>query len=483
MRLFKPNVKKMAAARDINGLANTLYDKEVEIRRAAIEALAEIGSQPAIEKLILRMKSEDALQTELDQALVDLGQKSVMALLESFGKGWSEDETRRILDILVRIGGQQCATGLAKRLEFSTRFPSLLENALVRLAPVSVYPLCNVVEHHDSRDAAQQARIAAAKILLKIADPSSASTLAYWSTSYDPELHRIARQALIKIGQPATGPLVEMLTNGTQQGRRIAAEILRSMDWQAEDERQRARLALVLEDWNELADKQLSTIAIDFLLSDFLAVDGDNMKAALEKLERIDPDWGKTEPAQRAIPVLVDLTKRRPKPMYYEHALKALKKVDPVLAETIEEEYIKKKNDLPPQETLLTTATSLAKQWPAEWKLLGEKIDALPMIDPDQAGKLAIHPIGILGSDAHFWTRPAHGRLEVMYIVGTTGRDFGVFVSRMRVENQPVPHLSFVYGVDFMGGWDEFKLLVARTGEKDEFYCVHFQSRTVLQEY
>jgi HEAT repeat protein len=60
MGLFKPNVRKLAEKRDVEGLVKALcYEKDEYVRRDASEALGEIGDTQAVESLIETLKDKD----------------------------------------------------------------------------------------------------------------------------------------------------------------------------------------------------------------------------------------------------------------------------------------------------------------------------------------------------------------------------------------------------------------------------------------
>lgn len=52
-----PNVEKLAARRNVNGLVKALnYEKDVQVRCAAAEALGKIGDAHAVESLVAALK-------------------------------------------------------------------------------------------------------------------------------------------------------------------------------------------------------------------------------------------------------------------------------------------------------------------------------------------------------------------------------------------------------------------------------------------
>ena len=60
IELFKPNVEKMSAQKNIKGLIKALnHQKDAEVRQHAARALGEIGDVRAVEPLIAALKDPD----------------------------------------------------------------------------------------------------------------------------------------------------------------------------------------------------------------------------------------------------------------------------------------------------------------------------------------------------------------------------------------------------------------------------------------
>jgi HEAT repeat protein len=58
MGFFGPNIKKMKANKDIEGLIEALEHKDLAVRRCAAEALGKIGDARAVEPLIRALKGQ-----------------------------------------------------------------------------------------------------------------------------------------------------------------------------------------------------------------------------------------------------------------------------------------------------------------------------------------------------------------------------------------------------------------------------------------
>ena len=76
MRLFKPNVGKMLANRDVDGLIKTLADPETKVSGAALDALIQIG-EPAVAALCVAVHDDQKdVRIMAAWALGDIGEKA-----------------------------------------------------------------------------------------------------------------------------------------------------------------------------------------------------------------------------------------------------------------------------------------------------------------------------------------------------------------------------------------------------------------------
>ena len=69
-KLLKPNIKKMVTNCDVVGLIETLgYHKSIDIQKAAIEALGDIGDKRSVEPLVSVLRKEETLRDYAADAL------------------------------------------------------------------------------------------------------------------------------------------------------------------------------------------------------------------------------------------------------------------------------------------------------------------------------------------------------------------------------------------------------------------------------
>ena len=73
MRLFKPNIRKLKAKKDIEGLIKALDDSDEDVRLKAVEALGKIGDARAVEGLIKALDDDIDVRREAVKALGEIG--------------------------------------------------------------------------------------------------------------------------------------------------------------------------------------------------------------------------------------------------------------------------------------------------------------------------------------------------------------------------------------------------------------------------
>jgi len=97
MRLFRPDIEKMKANRDIEGLVKTLKDEDDKVRANAAEALKQIGP-PAVDGLIRALKYESKVGWEAVWTLGEIGDKKAIEALTSA----TEDKDSRVRESAAR---------------------------------------------------------------------------------------------------------------------------------------------------------------------------------------------------------------------------------------------------------------------------------------------------------------------------------------------------------------------------------------------
>lgn len=88
----KPNVEKLEARRDVEGLMKALrYDKNWSVREEATSALGDIADARAIEPLIKALEDEDRdVREEAAEALIKIGDERAVDPLIQYLEGAEE---------------------------------------------------------------------------------------------------------------------------------------------------------------------------------------------------------------------------------------------------------------------------------------------------------------------------------------------------------------------------------------------------------
>lgn len=169
MRLFKPNVDKMLAKRDVKGLIETLAYPGSKIRNAARDALTKIGI-PAVDPLLTALNHQNAwVRVHAADALGDIGDRRAVEPLINL----MEDEEALVRFNTANVLGQLC----------DPRAIQVLIPALT--------------------DKAAEVRTLAARALGNINDPQAVVPLIAALKDSDAEVREQAVEALGKIGGPA----------------------------------------------------------------------------------------------------------------------------------------------------------------------------------------------------------------------------------------------------------------------------------------
>jgi HEAT repeat protein len=225
-----PDVEKLKAKRDIQGLSRALgYTGDANVRRAAVEALAELGDARAVDPLILALKNpiwqHDWHDTEaLTKALTRLGTPSVGPLIDCLG--WHSNVVR------VSAGGALAAIGrpavqplieLLGVSDLETR-----ETAGQILEEIGADSVDQLIEALNG--GVSSARQRAARSLGEIADPRAVEPLTRALADELAGVRQAAARSLGEIADPRTADaLVRALDDPYVDVRRSAALALAEM--------------------------------------------------------------------------------------------------------------------------------------------------------------------------------------------------------------------------------------------------------------
>ena len=118
--LFKPNVEKLVARRDVDGLINALNHRDYKTRKRAAEALGEMKAKEAVGALIKTLKDENPeVRKAAAYALGRIGdERAIKPLVETL-----KDES---LDVRIE------AAKALKKISYkkAAELPKLVSNAL-----------------------------------------------------------------------------------------------------------------------------------------------------------------------------------------------------------------------------------------------------------------------------------------------------------------------------------------------------------------
>ena len=253
-RIGPPNIQKMQAKGDIEGLIEALgYDKgdrrkSVPVRKDAAQALGELGDARAVEPLI------DALTQEIDLGVSDtisvalgkIGSPAVEPLIAILRTGEALDRLRAV-EVLDTIGDERAIEPFITALKDEDRdVRKAAAWGLARTGTPDVEPLVALL-----KDDYKWARAAAAKTLDELGwqPTQDAESVDYWVAKGDWD-------AVVEIGIPAVQPLVDILESKDQEMRRAAAEALGRIG----DERAVEPLVVILNNPGEKEDVRETVI-------------------------------------------------------------------------------------------------------------------------------------------------------------------------------------------------------------------------------
>jgi HEAT repeat protein len=190
--LLKPNVEKLKAKHDVQGLIKALdYGKDFSVRKQAAAALGEVGDDRAVEPLITALEG-------LGGVLVELSMAAATAL------GQLQD--KRALDPLVKA---------LKRKDLDPNIRQILE---LQGAPEA--------RLKDLANSLSGVRLVAAHALGQLKDARAVEPLVSALGDDAPAVARNAADALARIGEPSIRPLAGLLTQANPKTRRSAARAL-----------------------------------------------------------------------------------------------------------------------------------------------------------------------------------------------------------------------------------------------------------------
>ena len=269
-----------------------LTNPEVEVRRAAVQAVAKIGTSAAVVPLAQRLKDPDlAIRRRAADALITLADARVVPQLIEALRDPDPHVYYPARDALANIGGPAVPALINALGDQDPRVAHMAEQALARIGRPAVPSLCNALASQNQRirqwaavalgdigpDAVEAtaaflsdrtkpayARAAAADALGRTGAPNALEPLIEAAKSQEPVVQKAALHGLVRLGdEKATPALVDALQASDQGVRSVAMQLL--MNWHLGDVQK--LLAKLIRSAQDLNAKRRAAIAYAFVTS------------------------------------------------------------------------------------------------------------------------------------------------------------------------------------------------------------------------
>ena len=282
-RFFKPNVEKMEAKRDVEGLiqalghedhgirvnaalalgklknagavkalVDALRDPNEDVRWAAAWALGEIG-KPAVRPLVQALKDEEGeVRWKAAWALEKMGRQVLDSLLDAFATEEGEAKSK-IAMVLGSIGDVRAVRPLVQALgdeDESVRWGARW--ALQKLGGAVVRSLVKTLEEDED----PRARMDAAVALGVIGDSSAVPTLVSALSDESEGVREAAERALVEIGdKKAVSSLEGLLKHHDEKVREHAQRALAGLGWAPLEKEERIEFLLKHGQWGKVLEQ------------------------------------------------------------------------------------------------------------------------------------------------------------------------------------------------------------------------------------
>lgn len=294
-----PDVEKMKARRDVDGLIKALsYQKDRRVRWAAAEALGIIGDARAVEPLTTYVGMEAA-----DKALVKIGGPAVPLLIIELGRGSNSIDASKVLikigspavppliaalneknaeirfhaaEVLGELRDSRAVGPLSAALNDEDESTWMAARALGKIGSPAVESLIAALENSSAKvrkeaaealgnlkdfravepliatlnSKAEQLHYSAVHALGKIGGPRAVEGLITALKSWDERVWRIADDELCKIGPSVVEPLLQALKDGIGYGNHIANTLDR-LDWRPGQDEISALYWIAKKEWEK----------------------------------------------------------------------------------------------------------------------------------------------------------------------------------------------------------------------------------------
>lgn len=282
-----PNVEKMLAKKDLEGLINAFHHKEVSIRAKAAKALIVIGDAKAIIPFIVEFQDKNSSIREIvKDAFVKWGEPAIEPLIDVL-KGMDVELRTDAAFLLGKIG-KRAVYPLLNAIAFKDNSNTLRKSAaeaLGRIGVPAIDPLINSLEH--STHEPDAVREAMAYALGKIGAPAVEPLIAKLKKGdiINGEIERAFGNAFENIGIPAVVPLSAALMHLHDETKKIIVEVLDKIGYKPDTDKQRAHYHIAKHNWDECV--RIGAPAVEPLSSVLETISSDIRKPAAEALLKV----------------------------------------------------------------------------------------------------------------------------------------------------------------------------------------------------
>jgi HEAT repeat protein len=283
MPLFgPPNIEKLEARRDVNGLIKALrYPKDIKIRQRAAVALKKIGWQPGHDE---NAAWYWAIKHEWAKC-IEIGEPAVEPLIAELKDDTLYGEQWKVAETLSKIGSPAVESLITVLKDNNLRGRHHAVIALGQIGDIrAVEPLIAAL-----RDDNDYIRWNAARALGQIGDARAVEPLIAAFKDSDGYVRQCATEALGEIGDARTiKPLIAALKDNDKGVHNNATEALEKIGWQPGQDKSGARYWVAKQEWAKCIE--IGAPAVESLITALDDVSWDVRKAAARAL--VAMYWG-----------------------------------------------------------------------------------------------------------------------------------------------------------------------------------------------
>jgi len=146
-KLTRPNIDRLEKSQDITGLINAMYHRNIDVRNAAKEALIQIGA-PSVDPLILHLEDEDACISCIVNILGEIGDARAIKPIAKILYDKKINNRSSAAQALTNFG-EAGVEPLVEAVKV-TKQMGYLNQALVAIGKPSVAPVSKLLEHQEN---------------------------------------------------------------------------------------------------------------------------------------------------------------------------------------------------------------------------------------------------------------------------------------------------------------------------------------------